>query len=66
MTDDTEPVGEPVEEEETEEPEEDETEEDIALRERAKIAAQTPPEAVPGAEGLPDEVRNGPIDADDE
>ncbi len=34
------------------------------LREQAKRDLETPPEPIPGAEGLPDDVRDGRVESD--
>ena len=38
---------------------------DELLTDEAKLAVQTPPEPIPDAAGLPDDVKDGNPDADD-
>ena len=38
---------------------------DELLSDEAKLAVQTPPEPIPDAAGLPDDVKDGNPDADD-
>ena len=43
----------------------DELTPDELLQDEAKVAVATPPEPIPDAAGLPDDVRDGNPDADD-